>query len=129
MNQLDERITSFDVVQEVADRAGVNTVLLGSFVKAGESIRISIKMQEAATGEILTSERVEGVGEDSIFPMVDDLTHRIKNKFEIPRTADASTERGLQEVTTSSVEAYRYIVEGGALQGLPRQRRRDEHAV
>jgi tetratricopeptide (TPR) repeat protein/TolB-like protein len=116
LNQLDERITSFEVVQEVAERADVNTVLLGSFVKAGESIRISIKVQEAETGEILTSEKAEGVGEDSIFPMVDDLTSRIKRKLEIPRTADLSTERGLQEVTTPSVEAYRYYVEGMALQ-------------
>ena len=31
MNRLDERITSFDVVQEVAERGGVDSVLLGSF--------------------------------------------------------------------------------------------------
>jgi tetratricopeptide (TPR) repeat protein len=122
LNQADERITSFEMVREVAERADVNTVLLGSFVKAGESIRISIKVQEAETGEILTSEKVEGVGEDSIFPMVDDLTRRIKTKLAIPRAADVSTERGLQEVTTSSVEAYRYYVEGEALQSQGKDR-------
>ncbi|MEE9263198.1 MAG: tetratricopeptide repeat protein, partial [Vicinamibacteria bacterium] len=114
MNRLDERITSFTVVQELAKRASVDTVLLGSFVKAGETIRISVRLQEASTGKILTTERVEGVGEDSIFPMVDDLTRRIKTKFELPTTADAEAghDADLKDVTTSSVEAYRYYAEG-----------------
>lgn len=60
MNRLDERVTSFDVVQEVAQRANVTTVLLGNFVKAGESIRISVRLQEAKSGKIVTSEKVEG---------------------------------------------------------------------
>ena len=105
MNRLDDRVTSLEVVQEVAERAGVSTVLLGNFVKAGETIRINVRLQEAATGRVITSEKVEGVGEDSIFPMVDDLTRRIKSKFNIPRTADAVSDQNVADVTTSSVEA------------------------
>ena len=116
MNRLDERITSFTVVKEVAERAGVNNVLLGDFVKAGETIRISVRLQEAETGKILTTEKVEGQGEDSIFPMVDDLSQRIKSKFEIPTTVDDELDRPLRDVTTNSVEAYRYFAEGYRLQ-------------
>jgi tetratricopeptide (TPR) repeat protein len=112
MNRLDERITSFDVVQEVAQRGNVDSVLLGSFVKAGENIRISVRLQEAESGRVLTTERVEGVGESSIFPMVDDLTRRIKSRFEIPEAADAELDRDLNDVTTSSLEAYRNYAEG-----------------
>jgi tetratricopeptide (TPR) repeat protein len=112
MNRLDDRVTSLEVVQEVAERAGVSTVLLGNFVKAGETIRINVRLQEAESGRVITSEKVEGVGEDSIFPMVDDLTRRIKNKFDIPRTADAVSDQNVADVTTSSVEALRYYVEG-----------------
>ena len=116
MNRLDERITSFTVVKEVAERAGVNNVLLGDFVKAGATIRISVRLQEAETGKILTTEKVEGVGEDSIFPMVDDLSQRIKSKFEIPTTVDDELDRPLRDVTTDSVEAYRYFAEGYRMQ-------------
>ena len=116
MNRLDQRITSFAVVKEVAERAGVNNVLLGDFVKAGDTIRISVRLQEAETGKILTTEKVEGVGEESIFPMVDDLTQRIKSKFEIPTTADDELDRPLKDVTTDSVEAYRYFAEGYRMQ-------------
>jgi tetratricopeptide (TPR) repeat protein/TolB-like protein len=111
LNREDERITSLDVVQEVADRAGVETVILGSFMKAGESIRINIRVQEARSGKILSSEKVEGVGEANLFPMVDDLTRRIKTNFE-DSTADTELDLDLKDVTTSSIEAYRYYVEG-----------------
>jgi tetratricopeptide (TPR) repeat protein len=112
MNRLDERITSLDVVQEVAERAGVDTVILGSFMKSGEEIRINIRVQEAQSGKILTTEKVEGVGESSVFPLVDDLTERIKSKFDVPRMAQAELDRGLRDVTTPSLEAYRYYNEG-----------------
>jgi TolB-like protein len=112
MNRLDERITSFNVVQEVAQKANVQTVLLGSFLKAGDAIRISIRLQDASSGRILTSDKVEGVGEASIFPMVDDLTRRIKARFEVPATADAELDRDLKDVTTASIEAYRPYAEG-----------------
>jgi serine/threonine protein kinase/tetratricopeptide (TPR) repeat protein len=112
MNRLDERVTSLEVVDEVAERAGAGTILLGSFMKAGDSIRINLRIQEAGSGRILTSERVEGVGESSLFPMVDDLTRRVKEKLDVAPTATSEIDRGLQEVTTSSVEAYRFYNEG-----------------
>jgi serine/threonine protein kinase/tetratricopeptide (TPR) repeat protein len=112
MNQLDAKITSLEVVQEVRERAGVDTVLLGSFVQAGDTIRISVRLQEAKSGKILNTESVEGIGESSIFPMVDDLTRRVRSNLEIPSTADAAFDLGLNEVTTSSMEAYRFYAEG-----------------
>jgi len=114
LNRTDDRVVSLDVVQEVAARAGVGTVILGSVMKAGENIRINLRVQEAASGDILTSERVEGVGESSIFDMVDDLTRRIKGNFDVPEAADAS-DGLIKDVTTSSIEAYRYYAEGAQL--------------
>jgi serine/threonine protein kinase/tetratricopeptide (TPR) repeat protein len=112
MNRLDDRITSLEAVQDVADKAGVGTVVLGSFQKAGDSIRINIRIQEARSGKILSSAKVEGVGESSIFPMVDELTQRIKSDFDIPPAKETGLESDLEDVTTSSVEAYRYYAEG-----------------
>jgi serine/threonine protein kinase/tetratricopeptide (TPR) repeat protein len=111
MNRLDERVTSLEVVDEVAERAGAGTILLGSFMKAGDSIRINLRIQEAGSGRILTSERVEGIGESSLFPMVDDLTRRVREKLDV-RSGTAALDRGLEEVTTSSIEAYRLYAEG-----------------
>jgi tetratricopeptide (TPR) repeat protein len=121
LNRQDDRVTSLEVIQEVSDRADVETVVLGSFMKAGENIRINLRVQDATSGDILTTEKIEGVGESSIFSMVDDLTRRIKTNFEIPAAAEA--DRQLQEVTTSSMEAYRYYLEAVKLnrQGKPEE--------
>ncbi len=128
MKRADDRTISSEVVQEIAQRAGVKTVLVGSYVKAGDAIRIQVRLQEAATGRIVTSERVEGPNESSLFTMVDDLTRRVKDKLEVLRGGASAArsllsapgapleekglDRGLNEVTTSSIEAYRYYAEG-----------------
>jgi serine/threonine protein kinase/tetratricopeptide (TPR) repeat protein len=112
MNRLDERVTSLEVVQEVAGRADAETVILGSFMKAGNNIRINIRVQDAPSGEILTTEKVEGTGESSIFSMVDELTQSVRSRL-IP--ASSETNRNVWELTTSSAEAYRYFVEGRKL--------------
>ncbi len=138
MQKLDDRVISFDTVQELARRAGVKTVLVGSYVKAGEAIRINLKLQDAATGRIISSERVDAKDESSIFPTMDDLTRRIKAKFlastggaltgllpkpgSTPATGPAMIDRDLKDVTTSSVEAYRYYAEGIELNNRGRNR-------
>jgi tetratricopeptide (TPR) repeat protein len=81
-------------------------------MKAGENIRINIRVQEAQSGKILSTEKVEGVGESSVFSMVDDLTRRIRTRFDVPAAASDELDRGLKDVTSSSVEAYRYYAEG-----------------
>jgi serine/threonine protein kinase/tetratricopeptide (TPR) repeat protein len=116
MRRLDERIESLEVVQDLAARGGVSTVLEGSFLKSGESIRINVRIQEAATGRILTSEKVEGVGEGSLFGMVDDLSRRVRLRLDnVPGIGD-ELDRDLNEVTTASVSAYREYAEGINLQ-------------
>src|SRR5688500_1031397 len=125
MKRADDRVISADVVQEIARRAGVDKVLVGSYVKAGDTIRISARLQEAATGRIVTSERVEGNGQSALFGLVDELTRRFRSRMaELTATAkttilappgaaeEAGLDRGVNEITTSSIEAYRYYAEG-----------------
>jgi len=130
MNELkraDDRVTSPDVIRAVAERTGVTNVIVGSYLKAGDAIRINVRLQEASTGRILSSERVDGPNESSLFAMVDDLTRRIQQRLralragveaapgllrEPAREAEPALDRGLGEVTTSSIEAYRHYAEG-----------------
>ena len=125
LRRADDRVISADVVREIASRAAVDTVLVGSYVRAGGTIRISARLQEARTGRIVSAERVEGAAESSLFALVDELTSRFKSKMVglggpkpgalLPRpgeAAEAGDDRGLTEVTTSSIEAYRYYAEG-----------------
>ncbi len=113
MKKLDERIVSFETVSQVAERGPVDTVVLGSFVKAGDTIRVSIKLQDARTGDILAAERVDAAGDEKLFAGVDELTGRIKSRFG-PAVDGGSRDRELKDVTTSSPEAYKLYVEAMA---------------
>ena len=124
LRRADDRVLSQDVVRAVAERTGVTNVVVGSYLKAGSAIRINMRLQEAATGRIIASERVEGPDESSLFRMVDDLTQRIRARFQSLRADVASTllakpgegtvplDRGISEVSTTSIEAFRYYAEG-----------------
>src|SRR5207249_3272258 len=89
---------------------------------------------------LVTSERVESSGESNLFPTVDDLTKRIKAKFasavnpakpllNAPAATMASSavtmplsmDHDLTDVSTSSIEAYRYYVEGIDLHNRARE--------
>jgi len=125
MKRTDDRVLPADVVQEIANRAAVDRVLVGSYVKSGGTIRISARLQDARSGRIVGAERVEGPGEDSLFTLVDELTRRFKARitaatavapspiFRRPgeEAPEPGLDRGVTEITTSSIEAYRYYVE------------------
>ena len=125
MKRADDRVLSADVVQAVADRAHVDRVVLGSYIKAGDTIRISARVQDARTGRIVKAERVEGAGQNAVFQLVDELTRRLKATISpavpsggplLTRPGETREERGLDrgvtEITTSSIDAYRYYAEG-----------------
>jgi TolB-like protein/Flp pilus assembly protein TadD len=109
LHREDERITSFELVREVAEQAAADTVLVGSFMRSGDTIRVNVKIQEAATGRILGTDRVEATGDEAIFAMVDDLTRNIRSHLELP--AEVELDRALADVSTRSLEAYRHYVE------------------
>ncbi len=123
LGRLDDPQVSFDLVQDVARQASVNLAVLGSFLKAGNTLRINVRLQDADSGEVLASESIEGQGDAAVFSMVDDLTRRIKLNFVAGSDSSGEADRDLASVSTESVEAYRYYLEGtGHMEkGQPRQ--------
>jgi len=113
-----------EVIEEIASRTGVRSVLVGSFAKAGDSIRISARLEDAKTGRVLMSEKAEAVGEENLFRLVDEITSRIKARFELTPPGEG-LDRDLRDVTTASVEAYREYAEGIRLH----ERFREEEAA
>ena len=129
LQRQDDRVISAEVIDLIAERAGVDAVLVGGFVRAGETIRVNARLQEPRTGRIVTSERVEGRGEASLFSLVDELTRRLRAAMAAATTgptalitapgggeAAPDLDRGLTDVTTSSIDAYRHYAEGISLQ-------------
>ena len=113
LNQLEEKSFSSEVLKEVASRGGVDHIVMGSYTSAGDTYRINYTLLDANTAEILSSERVEGKGEDSIFSMVDELTRKIKTHFQLSEEQIASDiDRYIGKITTSSPEAIKYFITG-----------------
>jgi serine/threonine protein kinase/tetratricopeptide (TPR) repeat protein len=113
LNQVDAQSYSSDVLKQVAVKGRVNHILVGNFAKAGEYIRINVTLQNARTEKIVGSVGVEDKGEDSLFPMVDELTRKIKTNLDLSAEEIASDiDRDVEEITTSSPEAYKYYIEG-----------------
>jgi len=130
LKRQDDRMLSPEAISEVAARTGVTNVVVGSYVRSGDAIRINMRVQEAKTGRIISSERVDGTSASALFSMIDELSGRIRSKFEGLR-ADAAllarpgaappADRGIEEVSSSSIEAYRFYAEGVVLHNRLRE--------
>ncbi len=111
----DERAVSARVVEAVSRRAGARTALVGSFVRAGERIRIQASLQDPRTGEVIASERVEGDAGSGLFALVDELTGRVRGRLESRAARVARRDTRIEDVTTSSIEALKAYSEGSRL--------------
>jgi len=100
-----------NVATEIAQRAGVKTMLLGSILKIGERIRIVANLTDVHNGAIVGSEQVEGAKEEDIFQMVDTLTASISKQLGV-FPAEKSKDLKIADVTTNSYEALQYYQKG-----------------
>ncbi len=100
-----------EMIQSVAEHTGAVSVVSGSFVRAADTYQISFKLHDAVTGEVVLTDRLQATGEASLFATIDELSRAIRTRLE---TAGGTLEsdRDLDKVTTASLEAYRYYVEG-----------------
>ncbi len=113
LNLLEAQSYSSEDLMKVAVEGRVNHILLGGLFKAGDNFRIEYGLHEIIKGKIIGSDRVEGVGEESIFSMVDELSKKIKLHLNLSREQMVSDLDELTaQVTTSSIEAYKHYIDG-----------------
>jgi serine/threonine protein kinase/predicted negative regulator of RcsB-dependent stress response len=100
------------VATEVATRADVETMLLGSIVKLGERFRISAQLLDVESGNNIGAGQVEGTQVEDMFEMTDQLTADVAAMLEIPTAELSGQAPKITDVTTSSFEAYRFYQRG-----------------
>jgi tetratricopeptide (TPR) repeat protein len=92
---------------EVARNAGADAFVTGGLLKVGAArLRLDVRLQDAAAGQILFSEKLEGENLQSVFSMVDSLTLRIAQRF-LPESKLLEKGPAIEAAATSNVEAYR----------------------
>jgi len=97
---------------EVALKAGVQAMLLGSIMKIGDKVIINSHLTDAESGSIIDSAQAEGGNiENDIFGMVDKLTAEIGSNLGV---YSKGKDQGLKitDVSTDSLQAYRYYQKG-----------------
>jgi serine/threonine-protein kinase len=98
-----------DDVQEIGHRLGVDTLLEGSVRKAGDRLRITVQLIDAAEGLHLWSERYDkGMGD--IFAIQDEITSAVVQHFE--EGLPAAPPAALTRPQTEDIEAYHLYLRG-----------------
>ena len=100
-------------LEKIASRVRVENIVVGNFIKAGQRFRISATVHNIPSGEGVVLPSVEARSEEEILLKIDKLSTGIKNQLLSPvDSTRRDIEPDTRSITTSSLEAYRYFVEG-----------------
>ena len=98
-------------IKQIARELGVRYVLEGSVRKAGNRVRISGQLIDAATGSHLWADRFDGALDD-IFDLQDQVTSSVVGAI-APKVEQAEIERAKRK-PTESLDAYDHFLHGMA---------------
>jgi serine/threonine protein kinase/tetratricopeptide (TPR) repeat protein len=113
MGKGDQEIIDADVGFELCRREGIQAIVLGSFVKAGDVFATDVKVLDVGTKKLLMSAGSRGRGVDSILEnQIDQLTADISQGIALTTNTISSGQVRVADVTTSSMEAYNYYLRG-----------------
>jgi serine/threonine protein kinase/Tfp pilus assembly protein PilF len=92
---------------------GIKSIVLGSFTKAGNMFVTDVKVLDAETKKLLKSASSRGIGEQSILEkQIDELSMEISTGMGIAKKKIEESQLQIVDVTTSSMEAYKYYIKG-----------------
>jgi serine/threonine protein kinase/tetratricopeptide (TPR) repeat protein len=98
---------------ELCRLEGIQAIVVGSYIKAGETFATDVKVLDVGTKRILKSCSSRGEGASSIINrQIDELTKEISEGIGLTGKGSGPEEMRMADVTTSSMEAYRYYLEG-----------------
>lgn len=98
---------------ELCRREGVQAIVIGSFVKAGDTFATDAKVLDVNTKELLKTARARGEGVQSILDsQIDELSKDIARGVGLSERKVATVPVQIASVTTNSMEAYNYFLRG-----------------
>ena len=96
---------------EVCRKEGIEAVVLGSFVKAGETFATDVQVLDVSSKHILKSASAKGDGVASILKsQIDEISRTIRRGIAPPPLKIETPGRKIIDLTTSSMEAYGYYL-------------------
>lgn len=113
MGKKDVPVITEELGFEACRQEGIEAVVLGSFVKAGEMFATDVKVLDVNTKKLLKSASSRGEGVQSILEkQIDELSRNISRGIGISEQKIGAAQPRIAEVTTSSMEAYNFFLRG-----------------
>jgi pentatricopeptide repeat protein len=112
LGKLDVKTIDRSIATEVAEQAGVETMLLGSIIQIGNKLRIASQLTDVKTGNIIGSPQADGEKIEDVFAMVDKLTEELGGNLAVSTAETEEAPFKIAEVTTTSFVAYKYYQKG-----------------
>ncbi len=98
---------AFDDALDIAHRSGAEAIIMGSFARLGDTIRIEAQIHDAQTSQLRAAEFIIADRPDRILDQVHLLSLKLASHL-TPADSSEGTEPGLGEVMTNNLQAYRY---------------------
>ena len=100
---------------ELCRREGIHAIVIGSFVKAGDTFATDVKVLDVGTKDLLKSASARGGGVESILnSQIDELSKEISRGVGLSQQMVDGAPSPIAEVTTSSMDAYNLFLRGRA---------------
>jgi tetratricopeptide (TPR) repeat protein len=113
MGKEDVGLIDEEIGYEICRQEGVEAIILGSYVKAGDIFATDVKVLDVRSKQLLESASAKGEGVGSILQsQIDDLSRQISEHLVLTETTFRGTELRIADMTTSSMEAYHYFLRG-----------------
>jgi serine/threonine protein kinase/tetratricopeptide (TPR) repeat protein len=117
-------------LKAIASEAGVDRVVLGSILRAGDELRVSAQLVEAPEGTVLASHTVQMPMGD-LFALQDDVARRVREELALPASPAAPTP--ITSDRPQNPRAYELYLRANEIartyEGLPRARDLYERAL
>jgi tetratricopeptide (TPR) repeat protein/tRNA A-37 threonylcarbamoyl transferase component Bud32 len=107
----DAGIIDSDLGFELCRRDGVDNIVLGSFIKAGDTFATDVKVHDVRTKALLKSASSQGQGVSSILEkQIGELSKEIARAVGLSGRKVEVSQASIADLTTSSMEAYEYYL-------------------
>jgi tetratricopeptide (TPR) repeat protein len=98
---------------ELCRLEGIETIVLGSFTKAGDIFATDVKVLDVETKELLISVSSKGNGVGSILEkQIDELSREASRGIGLTESKIKTKKNRVADITTTSMDAYNYFLRG-----------------
>jgi tetratricopeptide (TPR) repeat protein len=103
---------------KLCQKEGIESIVVGSYAKAGNVFVTDVKIQDVETRKLIKSASSTGEGIDSILrTQINDLSRTIAEGLGIAREKIDTAPLKIENVATNSLEAYRLFIQGDEAEG------------